>query len=172
MKGLDRSHYEISDLHTIFSMSYMEELTGSRDYGTGNAYTMLEAHTITLIERNPGITVTEISKIFGRSKSAISQLINRLQKKGLIIKARKMGESQKYKGLFVTAEGRNFSICHVRYDEIQVDTLLKRLLKEFTPVELNTIYRYMEISIRNKIGRPKIDSETLNIALPSNKEGE
>ena len=152
--GLNHTFYEISDLHTIFSMSYTDVINGFRDYGTGAEYTMLEAHAITLIERSPGITVTEISKAFGRSKSAISQLISRLEKKGLVIKTQKDGENQKLKGLYVTQKGQEFSQFHVEYDTRQVAHWMKILMSEFSTDELNTIYHYMAFVIKNKIARP------------------
>ena len=153
MPGLNYTYYEISDLHTVFRMRYTDEINGLRDYGTGVEYTMLEAHAVTLIERNPGITVTEISKTFGRSKSAISQLISRLEKKGLVNKKTNAKENLKIKGLFVTPEGQRLSNCHIEYDSIRVEYWTKKLTEEFSAEELDIAYRYMDYTIKNKIGR-------------------
>ena len=157
MPGLNHTYYEISNLHTIFSMKYTDEINGLRDYGTGTQYTMLEAHAVTLIERNPGITVTDISKTFGRSKSAISQLISRLEKKGLVIKKQNSEENLKIKGLFVTEEGLRLSACHVEYDSVRVENWAKKLITEFSADELNIAYRYMDYTLKNKIGRLEPD---------------
>ena len=154
---LNLTYYEISDLHTTFSMKYTDEINGLRDYGTGTEYTMLEAHAVTLIEHNPGITVTEISKTFGRSKSAISQLISRLEKKGLLIKTQKSEENLKIKGLYVTPEGQQLSIKHIEYDTIRIKNWAKKLLREFSTEELNIAYRYMDFTLKNKIGRQNTD---------------
>jgi len=161
-KGFDKTHYEISDIHIIFSMSYFDDVNKAKDYGTGKKYTMLEAHTITLIDKNPGITVTEISKTFGRTKSAISQLISRLERKGLLIKAQRVGMNRSYKGLFVTAEGRDLSIAHIEYDAAKIDTMLDEWLKEFTVEELNKFYRYLEIAIQNRIISKSVGNSNKN----------
>ena len=158
--GLNHTYYEISDLHTVFSMNYTDEINGLRDYGTGTEYTLLEAHCVTLIYNRPGITVTDISKSYGRSKSAISQLISRLEKKGLVMKMQNPEENLKTKGLYVTPEGHKFSICHIEYDSVRVEYWTKKLLREFSVEELNIAYRYMDYTLKNKIGKRGPDDET------------
>lgn len=61
-----------------FILTYSNYYSSRRDYGVGEKLTMLEVHYLTDIYDNPGITVTEIAKIWNRSKSAISQTVRKL----------------------------------------------------------------------------------------------
>ena len=130
-RGLGYTYYEMSDLENVFSLRHLDNFAKARDYGTGQKYTTLEAHTITLIENNPGITVTGIAKKFNRTKSSVSQLVSRLERKGLVMKTRQDGEDQKIRYLFVTEAGRAFSIAHTAYDEERYHLYVDRLLKYF-----------------------------------------
>ena len=60
--------------------------TPTRDYGTGSPLFKVEIHTIQIIGNNPGINSTGLTERMGVTKSAISQTVNKLLKKGLIRK--------------------------------------------------------------------------------------
>ena len=55
-----------------------------KDFGSGDLLHCSEIHTIMAIGKNPGINVTNLSRLLGISRSAISQMMNRLKKKGLV----------------------------------------------------------------------------------------
>ncbi len=57
-----------------------------RDYGIGEVLYPSEIQTILLIGQNPGISVTELADKNGVTKGAVSQLLNRLDAKELIIR--------------------------------------------------------------------------------------
>ena len=59
-----------------------------KDFGSGDLLHCSEIHTIMAIGKNTGINVTNLSRLLGISRSAISQMMNRLQKKGLVEKHR------------------------------------------------------------------------------------
>jgi len=59
-----------------------------KDFGSGDLLHCSEIHTIMAIGKNPAINVTNLSRLLGISRSAISQMMNRLQKKGLVEKHR------------------------------------------------------------------------------------
>ena len=54
------------------------------DYGTGEKYTSVEVHMLKYIIDHPGKTVTDLSQEWDRSKAAISQMLKRMEEKGLI----------------------------------------------------------------------------------------
>ncbi|MFA4876727.1 MAG: MarR family transcriptional regulator [Methanoregula sp.] len=58
------------------------------DFGSGDLLHCSEIHTIMAIGKNPDINVTHLSRQLGISKSAISQKIGKLAKKGLVEKHR------------------------------------------------------------------------------------
>jgi DNA-binding MarR family transcriptional regulator len=60
--------------------------TPTRDYKTGFPLFKVEIHTIQVIGNNPGINCTDLAARMGVTKSAVSQTVNKLLKKGLIRK--------------------------------------------------------------------------------------
>jgi DNA-binding MarR family transcriptional regulator len=60
--------------------------TPTRDYGTYFPLHKVEIHTIQVIGNNPGINCTELTLCMGVTRSAISQTVNKLLKKRLILK--------------------------------------------------------------------------------------
>ena len=58
--------------------------TPSLSFGTGVLMYRREIHTIQAIGRNPGINVTNLAGYMGGTKGAISQIIKKLTKKGLV----------------------------------------------------------------------------------------
>lgn len=147
LTGLSYDFYDMSDNTTTFCITYQEAATTPRDYGTGELYTMLEAHTITLIERNPGITVTDIARRFNRTTSSISQLISRLERKGLLTKSHQPGGSKQRLMLHVTKKGRELSRAHIDYDTVQTKEHIKKLLDSFSMDEINAIQRYFDLFV-------------------------
>jgi len=65
-----------------------------RDFGSGDLLHCSEIHTVMAIGRHPAITVTELSSVLGISKSAISQMITRLEKKNLVERTRRPGNEK------------------------------------------------------------------------------
>jgi DNA-binding MarR family transcriptional regulator len=57
------------------------------DYGTGGLLYRAEVHTIEAIGDNPDINITELALYLGVTKGAISQIIDKLVKKGMADKA-------------------------------------------------------------------------------------
>jgi len=86
------------------------------DYGTGELYTSSEVHFVTRIENNPGITVTKIAEDTLRTKSAVSQMVSKLEQKGLIVRV-KNPQNIKQQLLYVTPKGMELSQCYKAYDE-------------------------------------------------------
>lgn len=58
-----------------------------KDYGTGDLLYVTEIHTITMVGKNQEINMTSLAEVMGVTKSAISQTINKLVHKNLIIKS-------------------------------------------------------------------------------------
>ncbi len=77
---------------------------------------MSEMHTLDLICKNEGATVTSLSDITKKTKSAITQLTNKLEKKGFI---KKLRNDSNYKeiNLFLTELGKKTCIFHKSIDK-------------------------------------------------------
>lgn len=122
--NLVRRLTDAADRFQQASASYYSEL---HDYGTGELYTSTEVHIVTRIEENPGITAAKIAELTCRTKSAVSQMISKLEAKGLIYRERDPNNG-KQQFLFVTEKGKHLSLCHKAYDEasIPMNTLMEK----------------------------------------------
>ncbi len=65
-----------------------------RHFGTAHLLYGSEIHTIEAIGKNPGISVTELAHIQGVTKGAVSQIIQKLEKKKLIIRMKNMNSDK------------------------------------------------------------------------------
>lgn len=104
---------DISDRYQQVEQEYSKEL---HDYGTGELYTSTEVHLVTRIEENPGITAKRIAEDTFRTKSAVSQMLTKLEGKGLIRREKDPDNGKQY-FLYVTPKGAHLSQCHKAYDE-------------------------------------------------------
>ena len=79
----------INAIHEIFAriVKLYEQLEKvPRSYGTDELLTSSEIHLTEIIGDNEGLSVTDLAKLLGVTKSAISQTLKRLEKKGLTTK--------------------------------------------------------------------------------------
>lgn len=104
---------DIDDRYRQLGQDYYKEL---RNYGTGELYTSTEVHMVTRIEENPGITASKIAEDACRTKSAVSQMISKLEAKELIFREKDPNNGKQH-FLYVTPKGRHLSLCHKAYDE-------------------------------------------------------
>lgn len=140
------SPLEISMLEFEFTMRYYGFSSVPKDYGTGEEYSLAEAHGVTFIEEHPGITVTEMAEAFGRTKSAISQNIKQLERKGLVYKLESK-ENKKKNHLFVTPKGRQLSMAHKNYDIVHTMKFIEQLKGIFSEEELDCFFRVMRARV-------------------------
>ena len=66
----------------------------SNSFGTGISMYRSEIHTIQAIGKNPGINVTALAEYLGVTKSAVSQTIAKLYRKGLVRKTSTPGNAK------------------------------------------------------------------------------
>ena len=112
-RRLVRRLTDLADRYQQVSQDYYKEL---RDYGTGELYTSTEVHMVTRIEENPGITASRIAEDSLRTKSAVSQMIAKLEAKGLVYREKDPNNGKQH-FLYVTEKGNQLSLCHKSYDE-------------------------------------------------------
>lgn len=116
---------DINDRYQQVQLDYNKQL---RDYGTGELYTPTEVHLVTRIEENPGITATRIAEDTFRTKSAVSQMLSKLEAKGLICREKDPNNGKQF-FLYVTPKGRHLSLCHKAYDEVALP--LEDIVEQF-----------------------------------------
>lgn len=131
-----------------FVMRYSEYIYSSHHYGGEDPLTMIEVHTLTYIEDYPGTTPTELVKYWGKTKGAISQILNKLQSLDLIVKT-KTPDNLKTIHLYVTEKGLRISRFHKLYDIDDINKTMSQLLEKCTSEEIDTFYKV--ISVYNDI---------------------
>lgn len=144
---LKKSNYELSDIIFQYVTVSYDSYKALHDYGTGELYTLVEVHTVTKIEENPGITITEIAQQNSRTKGAISQIVTRLEKKQLVRKE-KDPNNAKTIHLFVTEAGLELSKCHKQYDEWAAEPLFQDMVALFGPDAVDKYFRIAEYITR------------------------
>lgn len=110
------SAYEVAEIVNHWHQLWTYYEKRKIDYGTGELYTSTEVHIVTRVEDNPGITVTQIAEDTFRTKSAVSQMVSKLEAKGLL-RREQDAQNAKLQRLYVTEKGLKLSRFHKQYDE-------------------------------------------------------
>ena len=108
-------------------------------YGKVELY-RAEVHILEIIEKNEGIIATGITQMMAVTKGAVSQIITKLQKKGLIIKKDK-GDNLKIKELFLTEKGKEV----IKYHEEREKALIMSLGSDFETLKDEDIKKFTNI---------------------------
>ena len=103
-----------------------------------------ESQMIKMIGNHPGITASEISKSFGKTGSASSQLIRKLKEKGWVRQERNEVNNRLY-NLYLTDEGNAIYENHRQFEERCYQRTFHSL-DGFSPEEIRTY-----IAIQQKI---------------------
>lgn len=114
----------------------------SLNYGLNVPIYNAEIHTIVAIKENEGISITGLAKELGITKGAVSQIVNRLQKKETVIKDQDpMNKSRLV--LRLTKDGETAYKYHEKYHEIYLDPL-KTNLDNMDEISKQTIYNFLK----------------------------
>lgn len=138
-------------LRLTASISEMECLV--RNYGTDTPLHEAEIHMIKAIKENEGIHLTGLAGQLGVTKGAVSQIIAKLDKKGMIIKEPDAGNLSRLV-LRLTAKGetacRHHEKLHGKFDMLVDDALKtasaeeKIFLKQFLSVMEEKVEHFEE----------------------------
>ena len=129
-----------------FVILYHNYIYSQHTYEAENC-NMMEIHTLTYIDDTPGITATELSKIWHKSKSAISQTIKKLIAAGYVEK-RYTDYDKKTACLYVTEKGKRLSVVHKAYDVADITQTAAYLAERGSGEDLAAFYRIIEQYIK------------------------
>ncbi|MEY9970726.1 DNA-binding MarR family transcriptional regulator [Lysinibacillus sp. RC46] len=101
-----------------------------RKYGTEDELYMIEVHTLNLIGDQIKTTTSEIAEIKNCTKSAVSQMVDKLIKKGLVIKYRNLDNYREFH-IELTPKGKIVYEYHKNLDLEEYRSHLKNL-EQFT----------------------------------------
>ena len=125
-------------METIYKTSSLINTYESipRKYGTDDELYMVEVHTLDIIGSNHYITISEIAIVTDRTRSAVSQNVDKLIKKDLLIKYRNPNNSREMI-LELTDRGKIVYHHHRKLDETEYRKHMQNL-KEFTTEDFQT----------------------------------
>lgn len=116
--SVNKSYKKLSskaDLVYSFVCLYNQYIHSSHNYGGHYNFTMMEIHTLSYVEDNPGITSTELAKMWHKTKSAVSQTVKKLVEHGYLMR-QTTDSNNKTVHLYVTPAGEQISQIHKHYD--------------------------------------------------------
>ncbi|KXH86095.1 MarR family winged helix-turn-helix transcriptional regulator [Sporosarcina sp. HYO08] len=140
---MDKEEVFYEMMETIYEytrqMSAYESIP--RKYGTEDEIYMVEAHTINLIGDKNQTNVSELAELANKTKGAISQMIERLIKKGMVSKSKNPLDNREVI-IQLTDKGKTVYHFHKKLDQKEYRRLLMGL-EEFTAEDFR---RYIDIS--------------------------
>lgn len=113
----------------------------TRCYGTDVQLFNAEIHMIKAIKENEGLHVSGLANILGVTKGAVSQIIGKLEKKGLIIKE-KDTDNQSKLILKLTPKGEIAHINHEKYHQ-QIDDSVNEILRDASEQEISFLRKFL-----------------------------
>lgn len=133
-------------------------------YGNDVLY-QAESHLIQHIGQREGVTITELSKILNKTRSACSQIVRKLCKKGWVEQVRNVKNNREYK-LYLTEKGmeiyknheefdkscyRNYFTGLEQFSEKELKTYLKvqKKINDLFKCDIERTYRYFD-NMENK----------------------
>lgn len=164
MSQTPRRHYSDIDavdiLHQV-SAIYMSTKT-PHDYGTGDIYTVAEVHTLKYIADNRGITVTQLARDNGKTKGAVSQILKKLESKGLVYREADP-ENDKRNHLYLTDKGRRLDQAHRQYDTGRFGESMDVVRTRFSQEEIDTTFSVLEawLEVRRQVQEKRVRQKKL-----------
>lgn len=130
--------YEL--LETLYELSRKISIYESvpRKYGTEDELYMVEAHTIHLIGNLTNTTTSELATLTKKTRSAISQMVDKLIKKGLVKKSKNPADNRQVI-IELTDKGKKVYEFHKELDKKTYDKHLEKLADYSTEDFLNYI---------------------------------
>lgn len=124
---------EFLESFSRLTMKFFETMKQAKNFGTDSLLYASEIHTLEMIGKHPGITVTELADRLGISKSALPKIIHKLIRKDLVYRYQKTG-NKKNVLLELTAKGRTAFQKHFEFHET-FDIGIMQKINALTPKE-------------------------------------
>lgn len=130
--------------------------TTPRDYGTGYPMTEVEMHTLGYILDNDGLYASQLAIYTNRTKGAVSQLISKLEAKGLVSRINEPDNKRLYR-LYLTKEGHRACEIHRAYDRTRMIEMINEISQYCTIDEIEAFFKVMKY--RNVIFERKYEEK-------------
>ena len=110
-----------------------------RQFGKVMLYPV-ETHTLAIIRNHPGINASMIAKELKKTLSASSQILKKLEQKGLISRTKNPHNNREY-NLYLTVGGRQIFDLHGQFDK----KIMKRYFKNLISFSNEEIDIYIKV---------------------------
>lgn len=137
----DEAFNQISDTMIRIINHYVECEKKPRQYGTEDLLFPSEVHMVSLIGNNEGCGVSELATISGVTKGAVSQVIKKLEMRGLTQKSEDK-ENKTRTVIKLTNKGRVVYYAHEMHHEY-MGSGFKEYIKSLDAEKLNTIKEFL-----------------------------
>lgn len=127
-----------------FVSLYQDYMNMTRDYGDGVQHSMVEMHILAIVCQEPGITVGQVAQQWGRTKGAASQNVTKLEKRGLLVRA-KLPHNAREVHLYPTKHGQHLAQLHAEYDQRTEARIARELLARCSMEELELFDRILNV---------------------------
>lgn len=142
------------------------------DYGTGEEYTSAEVHLLKYIREHEGITVTELARDFCKTKGAISQMLKKLEARGLIVRQVDLENNNRFH-LSLTQKGIALDDAHREFDEIGFGESMNVVRELFSEAEIaktfEVLEKWLEVRRQVQVHRLQKKKEQVRMQKRTNK---
>ena len=149
-----RSNF-VSYAHDIalFANLFVDSLNVTRDYGNNRPIKAVEVAVLSLIERNPGVTVSELAQKQNRTKGTISAIVSSLEKDGYIYREKRSGNA-KVVHLYTTSEGERLNTLFIAFFTKEITAVQDELLKTCSISDLNSFCKVLHAYVKYLSNEP------------------
>lgn len=128
------------------------------DYGTGELYTSVEVHMLKYIADHPGITVTELAIDYGKTKGAISQMLKKIEDKGLIYREQDTTNDNRML-IYVTEKGELLDFVHRKYDMVSFGESMDQVRALYSEEEIDLAFDILEtwLNVRRQVHQKRVE---------------
>ncbi|MBN2401842.1 MAG: MarR family transcriptional regulator [Spirochaetes bacterium] len=117
----------------------------TRYYGTDVPIYYAEIHVIKTIAENPGINIGGLAKLLGITKGSVSEVIKKLEKKGLVIKNTDPRNASRL-SLMLTKKAEKANNYHLRY-HIAFNEIIRKALGEADDKEVRFLLMFIDYMV-------------------------
>lgn len=148
MNEHDLHELRISDslLRVVYKFFEIDKKT--RYYGTNVPLFPSEIHMINKIKQNEGIHVTGLANILNVTKGAVSQIIMKLEKKGLIQKEKDINNQSRLV-LKLTSKGERAYQNHERFHK-KIEAMVNEIIKDASKEEAK-LFKAVLITLEERL---------------------
>lgn len=128
---------EMQDVENVYDRK-------ARAYGgTEGTYTPSEAFLLKYLYENRTASMTQVAQRMYKTKSAVSQMVKKIESKGLI-NTKKNNLDQRNFDISITLKGEQLYLAHKRVNEEYADKL-EKYLSIFSEDDMSTIMKFLSI---------------------------